>query len=287
MTKAQIPGKLMIIWDYDGAAGNINASYPYKFDEAKIIREIENVETILRIAEKRHLKMTFACVGFGAEPGTYPYHIPDQIRRIRALGHEIASHSWRHEWFPFLEKEQIQLSLSRSKFALETCVGEPGSVTGFILPFSRPMSWYARGALSLGDRAFGPCYPGADLGRVLTCVQEAGYQWSRVSYRPIWQKFLPQKPPDLGQKWPLFRDLVCVPSHVFGFDEPARNLLERLSQEGGTLVVSAHPAALSFGREESLENFQAFSDLAAHHQEQGSIQSVTVQHYIQAQNSHA
>ena len=256
-------GKLMIIWDYDGSVGKINASYPYKFDESKIFREIENVDTILELAIKYDLHMTFACTGFGAEPGLFPYHIPGQIRKIHALGHEIASHSWRHEWFPFLERQQIIKSLERSKFALESCIGVPGAVKGFVLPFSRPMSWYARGALSLGDRVFGVRYPGADLGSVLKFVYQAGYLWSRVSYRPIWGKFFGQKQSNvlMNSNWKKYRGLVCVPGHHFGFDEVACSLVKQLAQEGGKLVIGAHPAALDFGREESLDNLKQFLQL--------------------------
>ncbi len=275
-------GQLCIIWDYDGAVGQINASYPYNFDESKILREYENVEKILDLAGSQQIKMTFACVGFGAEPGQYPYHIPEQIKKIFTLGHEIASHSWKHEWFPYLDKIQIQRSLARSKDALETCIGIEGAVTGFILPFSRPMSWYARGAFSLGDRVFGHWYPGADLGAMLKHIQAAGYRWSRVAYRPIWKKFSKKSRQDqnLNRAWSSAHGVVCVPSHVFGFDTVAQTLLNRVSSQGGRLVVSGHPAALSFGREESLENLVQFLKLAAQYQSQGRLESQTASNLI-------
>lgn len=275
-------GKLMIIWDYDGAVGQINASYPYKFDESKIYREIENIETILRLASTYDLKMTFACTGFGAETGVYPYHIPEQIQRIHFLGHEIASHSWKHEWFPFLKKDQMQKSLERSKFALESCLGIPGAVKGFILPFSRPMSWYARGAFSLGDRVFGPKFPGSDLGSVLKCVNQAGYLWSRISYRPIWTKLTKQKitKNTIHTKWENFRGIFCVPSHYFGFDDVACSLVNQLAQEGGSLVISAHPAALDYGREESLDNLDNFLLLVNQLKNENKLIVQTVSNYL-------
>jgi peptidoglycan/xylan/chitin deacetylase (PgdA/CDA1 family) len=275
-------GKLFIIWDYDGAIGRINSSYPYKFDEGKLYREIENVEKILTLCDDFQLKMTFACVGFGAEPGQYPYHIPEQIKKIHALGHEIASHSWKHEWFPYLEKTQIQRSLARSKVALETCIGEEGAVSGFILPFSRPMSWYARGAFSLGDRVFGPWYPGADLGAILKFIHQAGYRWSRIDYQPIWKKLFCRvsQGQNLNQAWTSAHGVTCVPSHVFGFDAGAREWLTRVSTQGGSLVVSGHPAALDFGREESLENLNKFVKLAANFKAQGRLQFQTVSAFI-------
>lgn len=35
---------LMIIWDYDGAIGQVNASYPYRFNEQRLFEEVNNVD---------------------------------------------------------------------------------------------------------------------------------------------------------------------------------------------------------------------------------------------------
>src|SRR5580693_8115976 len=109
-----MPGRLFLMWDYDGALGQVNATYPYNFHEEMLLQEIQNVDFILQSARSLALKMTYACVGFSAEPGHWPYHVPEQLQRIHAEGHEIASHSWRHEWFPYLEPQQVVRSLRRS-----------------------------------------------------------------------------------------------------------------------------------------------------------------------------
>ncbi|MEL7625976.1 MAG: polysaccharide deacetylase family protein [Anaerolineaceae bacterium] len=271
-------GTLRIIWDYDGPIGQVNSSFPYNFDERKLLREIENVDTILDLAKKFSIPMTFACTGFSAEPGDYPYHIGDQLKKINSQGHEIASHSWRHEWFPFLTNEQIRLSLSRSKFALETCVGVQGAVKGFVIPFSRPMSWYARGALSLGDRAFGPWRKGASLGSLIKLIGEAGYKWTRVFYRPIWQELLSDRTQNrnYSKSWENYHVVTLIPSHYFGFDQIAKDYLLSAINHGGDLVISGHPAALSFGREESLENLVTFLELTASERDQGKLLVKTV-----------
>ena len=51
---------LMIVWDYDGAIGQVNASYPSLFDESRIYEEIANVDTILALAREYQMPMTFA-----------------------------------------------------------------------------------------------------------------------------------------------------------------------------------------------------------------------------------
>lgn len=271
-------GTLTIIWDYDGPIGQVNSSFPYHFDEQKLLREIENVETILDLAQKFSIPMTFACTGFSAEPGEYPYHICEQLRKIHSQGHEIASHSWKHEWFPFLTTEQIRLSLSRSKFALETCLGFEGAVKGFVIPFNRPMSWYSRGALSLGDRAFGPWRKGASLGSLIQLIAEAGYKWTRLFYRPIWQKLLTDRTQNrtYTKSWGNYHGVTLIPSHYFGFDKTAQDDLLTAISQGGDLVISGHPAALSFGREESLENLVTFLELAARERDQNQLQVKTV-----------
>lgn len=274
----QVP--VSIVWDYDSAIGQVNSSYPYNFHEETLLAEIRNVDKILSLAETYEIRMTFAVVGFAAESGQYPYHVPDQIRKIVEARHEVASHSWRHEWFPFLEKGQITRSLRRSKEALERCIGVKDCVSGFVPPFSRPMSWYGKLAFSLGDRAFGPRFPGASLGSLLPLVAEAGYRWCRVLYRPIWRKLT------AGQVEPqhvIWHDgVACVPQHVCGFGEKARALLERRVQEGKELVVIGHPLGLSLPHEEHEEKLEPFLRVLSELQQKGMAASCTVQEMLRA-----
>ncbi len=272
---------LILIWDYDSALGQTNATYPYKFDQEKIFLEIQNVDHILKVGQEHHLKMVFACLGFAAEVGPYPFCIPEQIQRIHALGHEIASHSWRHEWFPYLEKDQIRRSLERSKYALETCLGIPGAVQGFVPPFNRPMTWQQKGAFSLGDRALYPFFPGADLGSILKFVHDANYCWCRVGYRPQILRLLNLPNHPLTKKRPeTVHGVACIRSHYFGFDEPAIRLVEQAVRLNTTVIISAHPSGLSRTREESPENFTRFIDCVASFQEKGLLKSQTVQEYL-------
>jgi peptidoglycan/xylan/chitin deacetylase (PgdA/CDA1 family) len=278
-TASSSPVRVLIVWDYDGAVGQVNASYPYNFDESKIYREIESVERILSLAAALEVRMTFACLGFAAEPGTFPYHVPEQIRRIREAGHEVASHSWRHEWFPLLERGQIERSLARSKLTLEACTGGTGEVVGFVPPFSRPMGWLARGAVSRGDRAFGPRYPGSDLGKLLRFVGAAGYRWCRITCEPAWRKLWRGSDAllrRLSAAWPTSGGVRCVPHHYSCFDAAAHRLLDAALARGATLVLNGHPSGLTRQGTESERHLESFLERLAREQRAGAVETATV-----------
>jgi peptidoglycan/xylan/chitin deacetylase (PgdA/CDA1 family) len=222
--------------------------------------------------------MTFACVGFAAEPGHYPYHVPEQIKRIHDLGHEVASHSWKHEWFPFLELEQIKCSLLRSKQALEKCIEVPGGVTGFVPPFSRPMSWYRKGAISIGDRVFGPWFPGSNIGSLLRIVGQVGYTWCRFSYRSLLSRMPPKFQKNWGRpkEWEMDQGIVIVPHHHAGFDEPAFRLLDLAYEHELSVIISGHPSGLSLMNEENLSNFLKFIQRLSEYQAKGRVKALTI-----------
>ena len=280
-----MPGYVLLLWDYDTAIGQINATYPYNFHQEPILQEIDNVETILKLGANFSISMTFACVGFAAEPGHYPYHVPEQIKRIYEAGHEVASHSWRHEWFPFLEEEQIRRSLVRSKQTIENCIGVPGSVKGFVPPFNRPMSWYRKGAVSLGDRAFGPGHPGANIGTLLKIVREAGYTWCRLTYSSLWSRVVKKfRKPQVGlKKWQTAYGIVIVPHHYCGFDEPALKLVDLAAEQEKAVVITGHPSGLSRMKEENLSHLRILLQRIADHQARGKIESLTISEYARGQ----
>jgi peptidoglycan/xylan/chitin deacetylase (PgdA/CDA1 family) len=267
------------MWDYDGALGQINATYPYNYHEEALLEEIQNVDFILQSARTFAVKMTFACLGFSAEPGHWPYHAPDQLRRIDLEGHEIASHSWRHEWFPYLEREQVVRSLRRSKLALETCLGKPGSVVGFVPPFNRPMSWLGRTAFSLGDRTWGRRFPGSDLGGLLKILQAEGYRWCRTTYVPLWNRLLRRGP---RRSLSFAGKVLCVPHHGSGFDESVLRMLRHTAASDGALFISGHPAALSRNGAESRERFEIFMRTVAEYQQQGKLKTCPAKTLVEA-----
>jgi len=277
-------GKLIIIWDYDSALGQINSSLPYNFSYNQIYDEIKNVDYILEKAKLYNLKMTFACLGFDAEDGIFPFNNPEQIKRIFEEGHEIASHSWRHEWFPHLSQLQVYKSLERSKLALEKCLSAKDAVRGFVPPHSRPMSWYKKFSFSFGDRAIYPFNKGADMGFILNQLELLNYKWCRVLkyYTPVWEKIVNQNGVrDFNfSKWEIHNNVVCVPQHYTGFDEPAIAIVEMAIEKNEAAVIVGHPAALSRNSEESIANFEKFITAVQFRINEGKLETSTVSDFI-------
>ncbi|MEO8664103.1 MAG: polysaccharide deacetylase family protein [Ignavibacteria bacterium] len=284
-----MPAKLMIVWDYDTALGQVNSTYPYNFKYDPIYQEIENVEYLLKVSGSSDFKMTFACVGFAAEKGVFPFNNPDQIKKIFDEGHEIASHSWRHEWFPYLAEKQIQKSIERSKYILEECTGKKNSVNGFVLPHSRPMSWLKKFSYSPGDRGSFPFSKGADMGFILKKLSEANYKWCRVlkSFKPVWKKIFNNSPEEkiIFPKWEIHNDIVCVPHHYTGFDEPAQRYLDIAVEKNESLVIAGHPAALSRNGSESLLNFNSFTEKILKYRSEGRLEIMSVDNFIKKNNT--
>lgn len=276
--------KLIIVWDYDSALGQINSSFPYNFKYDPIYQEIENVEYILVKAEEIKVKMTFACLGFAAEKGILPFNNPGQIKKIFDNGHEIASHSWKHEWFPYLTDKQIYRSLERSKFALEECIGQKNTVNGFVPPHSRPMSWYKKFSLSLGDRGLYPYHKGSDMGYILKQLSFLNYKWCRVlkKYDSVWKKISGKQNIDelYFAGWEIQNGIVCVPQHYTGFDEHAHKYLNRAIELNETLVIVGHPAALSRDKSENVSHFNDFMEIVKNGISNGQIEVLTVTEYI-------
>ena len=269
--------KLCIIWDFDGAIGQINSQYPYNFNYKNLTKEIENVRTILSMSEVLEGKMIFAITGIAAEDGIYPYCIKDLIVEIHERGHEIASHSWKHEWFPFLEKSQVIKSLRRSKIALENCIGD-NSVIGFIPPFNRPMSWYGKFAFSLGDKKFGKKYPGSNLDSLISLVHQSGYEWMRIAYNPLIEKFFKiDSRRNLSRNWIYHNNVLCIPHNYCGFDTPALELIDKSIELDRDIVISGHPLGLSLNNKENIKYFKKFLLIIKNLENSGEIELSSMQ----------
>jgi len=276
---------LFIIWDFDAAIGQINSTYPYNFHEETIYKEIMNVETILKLSLEYELPMIFAITGFAAEEGVYPYHTPELIKNIHNYGHEIASHSWKHEWLPFLERKQLKKTLNRSKSILEKCIGEKDTIQGFVPPFSRPMTWLKKGALSLGDRAIGPNYECNDIEKIVREVQNSGYKWMRVTYVPIYEKiFKTDGNTNLNREWLNENEIICVPNNYVGFDEKALEIVELANKKKSNVVISGHPSGLSRNGPESLINFKLFLNFILKERDKNNLSIQLLKNVISKKN---
>jgi polysaccharide deacetylase family protein (PEP-CTERM system associated) len=85
-----------------------------------------SVDRVLELFEARQVKATFFIVGKVAEDH------PAMVRRIHALGHEVACHSYAHELVYRQSPEGFRADVRRAKSLLEDLTG--GSVIGFRAP---------------------------------------------------------------------------------------------------------------------------------------------------------
>jgi peptidoglycan/xylan/chitin deacetylase (PgdA/CDA1 family) len=279
-----MPAKLIFVWDYDTPIARITATRPYNYRFESCLHEANDVDTILDYARQGGVKMTFAVVGFGAEPSVAPFDVRDKIRKIHADGHEIASHSWKHEWFPHLSPYQIEKSIERSKFILEECLGVKDAVRGFVLPHDRPMSWPRKFSLSLGDRGLYPFYRGGSIGSILDELGRKDYRWCRVTYRPIWRKLIDWDGRDyaarLRRDWQWHKGMVYFTGTYYGFDDPVFPLLDRAIKQSLPIVVVGHPAGLSRKHEENISHFDRLMQRVVALRTKGDLLTPTVSEYI-------
>jgi len=238
---------LLFFWDYDtqwGADRSRSGGGAKNWGPL----EFENTERLLDLHAEYDLPACFAVVGAAALPGKRPYHDPAQIRRIHNSGHEVASHSFQHEWLPGLNRRQLLESLRRSKDALEQCVG--AAVVSFIPPFNQPFDYIKKGSFSLSERR--ECgSERTDLGRLCDALAETGYHFCRVSYRPLSQRIaerLVGRRLDQPSRHEKIAGVSCVRLNTpGGFNAPAIEMSNRCATAGGLVVVYGHPHSLLSG----------------------------------------
>lgn len=250
--------KIILIWDFDGPIGQVNSTLPYNFHFENLVAEIENVRWLLKLFESKNIKCCFAVTGFSAEQGVYPFNFPELIQEIASNGHEIASHSWRHEWIPKFSSKQIEKSAIRSKKVLEEAIEKPKTVNGFVPPHNRPMTWWQRGAFSWGDQYLFPFSKLGNNEELIRLLHNVGYQWIRISYQNLLHKFKLVKPNPTGRVR-THKGMLVFENHYTGFD--TKVIQHILTTNYSTYTVSAHPFMLSLpNKAESKANFLLFLD---------------------------
>lgn len=86
----------------------------------------ESLDKVLALFDALGVHATFFTVGQVAEAH------PKLIRQIREAGHEVACHSYRHEFVSRQLPEEFRIDVRRAKSLLENIIGEP--VIGFRAP---------------------------------------------------------------------------------------------------------------------------------------------------------
>jgi hypothetical protein len=242
--QTRLPARLMLFWDYDtqwgGDRSRLNG--PQNLGD----REQENTDRLLELLARFDVPSCFAVVGAAALPGHDVYHRPDQIRRIHAAGHEIASHSHRHEWLPGLGREALRETLRSSRDALEQCIGGP--VSCFVPPFNQPYDFLRVLSISLAERReAGP--DRTNLRRLCEALYESGYRTARVFYMSLQDRLmrvLLGRRVEVPSRQSRIAGVTCVRLNTpCGFGEQTRHMLERCVRDGGLAVVYAHPHSLT------------------------------------------
>jgi len=89
-------------------------------------RVVVNTERLLGLFDEAGVRATFFVLGWVAE------RHPDLVRRIVALGHELASHGYLHQLVYDLSREEFRDDVRRAKALLESTSGVP--VLGYRAP---------------------------------------------------------------------------------------------------------------------------------------------------------
>jgi len=239
------PATVMLFWDYDtqwGADRSRSGGGPKDWGPL----EFENTERLLDLHAELGVPACFAVVGAAALPGEQPYHDPRQIQRINEAGHEVASHSFQHEWLPGLSPVELRETLRKSKDALEQCIGS--RVCAFVPPFNQPFDFPQRLSFSLSERR-DVRRNRVDIKKLCKALSETGYEFCRLTYRPLYEYVTDRVfgPRDVGVTRPFrFGGITCVRMNTQGGFGPAvRALLERSCDHGGVWVLYGHPHSLS------------------------------------------
>lgn len=242
------PARLLLFWDYDTQWGWDRSRMKPKAAPWGAL-EFEHTERLLELHALYEVPACFAVVGAAALEGDRPYHDPAQIRRIHGAGHEVGSHSFRHEWLPGLSRAELRETLHRSKAALEQCIGAP--VTAFVPPFNQPFDYPGGWSISLAERREAGSQRN-DLREVCVALDETGYKFCRVAYRPLTTRLaemVVRRRIDRPGGLTKIAGVTCARINApVGFAAPTLSMLERCVSAGGLLVVYAHPHSLGGGQ---------------------------------------
>lgn len=236
---------LVLFWDYDTQWG---------WDRSRLAApsapwgnlEFVYTERLLELLARYQVRACFAVVGAAALDGQRPYHDPAQIRRLHQAGHEVASHSFRHEWLPGLSAGELRETLARSREALEQCIGAP--VQSFVPPFNQPFDHPRAWSFSLSERREAGRTRN-DLPSLCRALKETGYRFCRVAYRPIGVRlaeWMTGRRRDRPARLETIAGLTCLRLNTpCGFGRDSESMLDRCVAEGGLTVVYGHPHALA------------------------------------------
>jgi peptidoglycan/xylan/chitin deacetylase (PgdA/CDA1 family) len=265
----------MIFWDFDtqwGADRCRGRSSPRVQSWGS--KDFNGVERLLAIHSEYNVPACFAIVGSAALPGSRPYHDPDLIRQIHLNGHEVASHTHRHDWIPGMTKEELLRTLRESKEVLEQCIGAP--VLSFVPPYNQPWDFPQRLAFSFSERRE---VRGSriDVTGLCSALAESGYQFCRLLYRNVFAQIAKRL---TGRTFPrpespqVVAGIVCLRLNVVGFGADAHKMLDVCLAKGGCLVTYGHPRGVLGSGDQSEDMVRRFFERIAYLRDAGALSIV-------------
>jgi hypothetical protein len=249
---------VFFFWDYDTQWGADRSRISTRQKDWGPL-EFSGTDTLLELHQRYEIPACFAVVGAAALPGVRPYHDPEQIRRIHEAGHEVASHSFKHEWLPQLDRKSLIETLQRSKDAIEQCIGD--EVVSFVPPFNQPFDYPSGFAFSLSERKE-VRRDRTDLSNLCEALAATGYKFCRVAYRPLYQQVVERlmkrdfRQPSSPK---VIEGVVCLRLNTpGGFDKKTESVLEACLEGSGVVVVYGHPHSIHEDGEQNVGFFEAF-----------------------------
>jgi len=266
-------GTVLFFWDYDTQWGAERSRGPGG-PKAWGALEFPNTDELLDLHAEYAIPACFAVVGAAALPGARPYQDPAQIRRIHAAGHEVASHSFRHDWLPGLCGETLMETLKSSRDALEQCTGAP--VRTFVPPYNQPFDYPAGLSFSLSERK--EARRGrTGLRRLCDALGETGYRFCRVAYRPLPQRlmeFVKTERRDRPSRLETIGPVTCVRlNSPGGFDRPSAEIIEMCAAQGGIAVVYGHPHSIHTGNAQDVSRLVPLMKLIRDCRDRGTVRT--------------
>lgn len=265
------PGTFVLFWDYDtqwGADRSRAGDGPRQYGHL----EFENTERLLDLHAQFNVPACFAVVGAAALPGARPYHDPAQIRRIHQAGHEVASHSFQHDWLPGLGDEALRETLTHSKDALENCIGE--RVVSFVPPWNQPVDYSARLSISLSERRQAG-NKRTTVPRLCRALAECGYRNCRIAYRPIHRRlidFVARRRIDTPLQPTIIERILALRLNTpGGFAKDTQGMVIRCVASGNLAVAYGHPHSITSNGPQSESNLTTLLALVSRLRKEGSL----------------
>ncbi|MCF7798451.1 polysaccharide deacetylase family protein [Candidatus Woesearchaeota archaeon] len=224
--------KVVIYFDYELQQGADMCTNPQKWG----LDDYTNTEKLLELLNKYDVKVCFATLGTIAEGNKLPYSSKKQIKKIHSKGHEIASHSYKHNALDSLTNKEIISDLKKSKRLLESVIKE--KIMTFVPPHNLPFNLLG---IAIG----------------LKKIEKEGKPTKRrpyISKRPI-SKYR-QIINKIGFKVIREYDLIINKLDFTGFDSKVRNKILKNKNKNKIITCYGHPHALLVKGKQSLEELE-------------------------------